>query len=76
MAPTAKFKLTTTDPMSGGAIFGTILGVLLLIFMVLWIYRKGAQDNNLPAKILKGTTAVALDDKDDLEIVSPMHRRP
>ena len=60
--------------MSGGAVFGTVLGVLLLIFMVLWIYRKGAQDNNLPAKIL--STAVVEDDKDDLEIVSPMHKRP
>jgi hypothetical protein len=55
--------------MSGGAVFGTILGVLLLILMVLWIYRKGAQAS-LPGKsLLKGVD----DDRDEVEIANPLH---
>jgi hypothetical protein len=47
--------LKTKNKMSGGAVFGTIVGVLVLIFTVLWIYRKGAQ-GGLPKKILLKTT--------------------
>lgn len=56
--------------MSAGAVVGTIIGVLALIFAVLWIYRKGAQDD-LPTKILMKSND---DDTEGIEIASPMHK--